>query len=352
MLLKENFTESHIRDLQRTNKRDPILLERAVYAFGLLEALVRVGLPFIFKGGTCLILLLEKPRRLSTDIDIVVEPGTDIKDYLDKAAAIFPFSRGEEQKRTGKNNIEKRHFKFTYNSPIKGEPLYILLDVLFEENHYSEIVEKEIQNELLITDAEYLKVKIPSPDCILADKLTAFAPHTTGILLGEGKDMEVMKQLYDIMSLLEVISDVTAVKETYNIISAAEAHYRGIAQSPDECLWDSFNAALCIAARGKITPDEYKLYVKGIHDLRSHIYAENYTPEIAAIRAVKIMYFILCLISDCKFEPLQSSEEYKEYISLAITSKQLVPLKYLKKVAPNAYAYAIKADKLLNEMEI
>ena len=54
MIAKENFTEEHIRQLQKQSKRDPILLERTVYVFGLLEAITRVGLPFVFKGGTCL----------------------------------------------------------------------------------------------------------------------------------------------------------------------------------------------------------------------------------------------------------------------------------------------------------
>ena len=42
MLKRENFTEEHIRNLQQSSRRDPVLLERAVYAFGLLEALARV----------------------------------------------------------------------------------------------------------------------------------------------------------------------------------------------------------------------------------------------------------------------------------------------------------------------
>ena len=45
-------------------------------------------MPFIFKGGTCLMMLMDKPRRLSTDIDIIVEPGTDLDDYLEKASDI------------------------------------------------------------------------------------------------------------------------------------------------------------------------------------------------------------------------------------------------------------------------
>lgn len=183
MIQPISFAEEHIRELQKTSKRDPVLLERAVYAFGLLEALARVGMPFIFKGGTCLMLLMNRPRRLSTDIDIIVEPGTDLDAFIEEASKIFPFQSAEEQKRIGKNNIEKRHFKFTYDSPVNHKPLYILLDVLFEENHYAELISKEIRNELLQTQPEYLAVQIPSADCILADKLTAFAPHTTGILL-------------------------------------------------------------------------------------------------------------------------------------------------------------------------
>lgn len=77
MIIKENYSEEHIRVLQKISKRDPGLIERTLYAFGLLEALAKVGLPFTFKGGTSFLLLLEKPMRLSTDIDIVVKPETD-----------------------------------------------------------------------------------------------------------------------------------------------------------------------------------------------------------------------------------------------------------------------------------
>lgn len=68
MLSKENFTKDYIERLRKQNWLDPMLLERTIYAFGLLEALARVGMPFIFKGGTSLMLLLNKPRRLSTVI--------------------------------------------------------------------------------------------------------------------------------------------------------------------------------------------------------------------------------------------------------------------------------------------
>jgi len=40
------------------------------------------------------------------------------------------------------------------------------LDVLFEHNHYSELVQKEIQNDLLLTEPEYLTVSLPSANCM------------------------------------------------------------------------------------------------------------------------------------------------------------------------------------------
>ena len=63
MLTSENYTEQHIYDLWKETGADPSILERTVFAFGLLEAIRSVGLPFIFKGGTSLLLLLDEPRR-------------------------------------------------------------------------------------------------------------------------------------------------------------------------------------------------------------------------------------------------------------------------------------------------
>ena len=85
MIKKETFTLEHINELRSRKSINLLLLERSIYALGLLEALARVGMPFIFKGGSCLMLLLESPRRLSTDIDIIVKPGTDVKFFIEEA---------------------------------------------------------------------------------------------------------------------------------------------------------------------------------------------------------------------------------------------------------------------------
>jgi predicted nucleotidyltransferase component of viral defense system len=91
MLSKEIYKLDYIKRLQSKYKKDPGLLERVMYAFGLLEALSIVGMNFIFKGGTSLLLITERPMRLSTDIDIIVPPGTDVDGYVKEASKIFPF---------------------------------------------------------------------------------------------------------------------------------------------------------------------------------------------------------------------------------------------------------------------
>lgn len=346
MLKKENFTEEHIRMLQRESRRDPALLERTIYAFGLLEAITLAGLPFVFKGGTCLMLLLKEPHRLSTDIDIIVEPGTDIDAYIQKAANIFPFLRQEEQKRVGRNNIEKRHFKFTYDSPLNGKEFYILLDVLFEQPQYVRTIQKEIRNDLLLAEPTYTMVTIPSIECILGDKLTAFAPHTTGIPLHIGKDMEVMKQLYDVSTLLDEFQSFADVRDTYCKVVVAEIAYRGQQMTIDDCLMDTFRASLSIASRGKFMPEEYSLYLAGIRDLRGHIYSENYSPEVAVGRAAKTAYMSICLLQNIPYEAV---DDFHDFAMEKLIHPELSVVRYLRKAAPEAYAYMLKVDRLWDE---
>lgn len=346
MLKKENFTEEHIRDLQSASHRDPLLLERSVYAFGLLEAITRVGMPFIFKGGTCLMLLLERPMRLSTDIDIIVAPGTDLNTFIEEAGKIFPFVSVEEQVRKGKNNIEKRHFKFVYESPVMERSIYILLDVLFEDAKYKRLIAKPIKNELILTDGEDLTVQIPSVESILGDKLTAFAPHTTGILLNSNKDMEIIKRLYDVMTLIEVAEDFTEVRETYYSLVQDEIAYRGLDIGPGDALRDTYNAAVSIASRGKVSKEDYVSYLQGFRDVRSHIYVENFSAEEASKRVPVVMYLVACLLKNVPFE---KDIDPAAYLGAGFISDELKALKSLRKVAPAGYACAVKADRLLNE---
>ena len=347
MLTRENYSREHILELQKDSGNDPTLLERVLYAFGLLEAISRVNLPFIFKGGTCLMLLLKKPMRLSTDIDIVVEPGTDIDAYIKAAGELFPFIRVEEQKRISRNSIEKRHFKFIYLSPTSKNEVTILLDVLFEENNYTTIVERKISNELLIVEEPDIMVKIPNINCILGDKLTAFAPHTTGIPFGISKELEIMKQMFDCMTLFREMDNFSEVKSTYDKIVRSELEYRGLDITKEEVLKDTINACACIIGRGSILSEDYQHYQKGLSRIRGHIYKTKYNGEYAAIYACEVMYLAASVLTNQKDCPYIAQPE--KYLDTKLALKEYQKLSYIKKVKLEAYGYIAEAVKMLEK---
>lgn len=106
MILEESFSIEHINSIkEKYPTLDKQLIERTIFALGLLESLTKVNMPFIFKGGTALMLLLEKPFRLSTDIDIIVDPSCDVEEYLNEVASIYPFIHMDEHVRVGKMNL-------------------------------------------------------------------------------------------------------------------------------------------------------------------------------------------------------------------------------------------------------
>lgn len=338
---RDNFSESHIRALQVASKRDPGLIERTVFAFGLLDALCEVGLPFVFKGGTSLMLLLKHPRRLSTDIDIVVAPGTDIGRYLEKAAKIFPFITREEQVRFGKNRIEKRHFKFTYLSPVRNSEFYILLDVLFEDHHYLRTVKRPISNDLLLPSDDSHEVDMPDVNCILGDKMTAFAPHTTGIPLGCDKDLEVVKQFYDVSTLVEEFDSQELAQGTFNRLVPIEAGYRGIEVCPDDVLSDIISTAHSIGSRGKVGRADYPFLLNGMKALGGHVFSERFSAETAIQLAPKVMYFAECMKRGLPFPRPKA-----EYLPSKIDKPELRCFRALRVINPSAYAYVALLDAL------
>lgn len=348
MIDKRIYKLDYIRELQERYQTDPGLLERVLYAFGLLEALVKVGMKFTFKGGTSLMLLLEHPLRLSTDIDIIVEPGTDVDGYIEAAGTIFLFLRKEEDIRKGQNNIEKRHFKFIYHSPIRQKEFYILLDIVFMESPYDMVVSKPIGNDLLITEAEDLPVTVPTLECILGDKLTAFAPHTTGVPLGKNKELEIAKQLYDVAVLAERMKDQSQFKATYNKAVEEELAFRGLDLQKSDVLKDTIRACICIISRGTYDKEDYVEYLKGCRSLTSHILGNRFTPEIAAEIACSVMCLAASVLTDKEFPQITDPAGYAKE---RLAGNQYKKLAYIRKRSLIAYGYLVEATRMLESEE-
>lgn len=347
MIKQETFTKENIDRIVSKYKVDYELAARAVFALGLVEALSKVGTEFIFKGGSSLMLLFDVPKRLSTDVDILVPPEYDIESYLKKASIIFPFKGIEESVRKTSKKISKKHFKITYASTNSSKDFNVLVDVLFADNHYNETLRVPINNDLLLCEGEDYFANVPTAESLLGDKLTAFAPHTIGINFfnedySNDKRLEVVKQFYDVSCLFDVSRDFAAVKETYEKIALDEIGYRELDKTPQDCLIDSFNSALSILSLGKFDKDDYQNYISGFKKIIGHILGKRLNPNNASFDAAKIMFLSACIIKG--INPFTYKMEERELLK----DKPYNQINFVKKIDKLAFNYAATAIAIVN----
>lgn len=298
MIAKQTYSLEWIESLSKKHKNaDKILIEKVIRALTLLNDLKETELDFIFKGGTALMLLLNEPKRLSIDIDVIIpDKKIVLNGILRKIIEKGNFHRFEEHSRNVDSQIEKAHYKFFYYPTFKthSEEEYILLDVLFEQNPYSQIIEIPINSPFLVIEDNALSVSVPNFENILGDKLTAFAPNTTGIPYlksNRSMSMEIMKQLYDIGNLFDVMTDVEMVKETFSHIAKNELLYRKLPDlTPEDVLTDIIQSALCICTRGKAGDCRFAEIQKGIERVKHFIFSDRFHIDNAILAASKAAY--------------------------------------------------------------
>ena len=296
-MIKSEFLEKpKILQLSQQDKVDPGILEKAVHALALLGHLADSGLPFVFKGGTSLLLHLPRPRRLSIDIDIFCHAAPEELDaVLVEIAQRAPFTGFEEQNRGERGLPRRRHFKFHYPSPTQGRPLHILLDVVEEAECPVDLIDKPIRTPFIEVEREVL-VRVPTLEALLGDKLTAFAPCTTGVPFrpangGPCDTMQVVKQLFDVAELFGAIDDLSAVTRAYDAMQALENGYRGGGFSREQTLDDTRDACLALATRdlkGIARSEEADWLWDGAQRLRSHLIGGRFGLDDARIAAGKV----------------------------------------------------------------
>lgn len=337
---------------QYSNIRDASLLEKSIRAFSLLESLKIAGCPFIFKGGTALMLHLGSSRRLSIDVDIVCPPGLDIREYLGKNAEEYGFTGAKELERKSRTGVPKSHAEYRYEvSYPSGYPSgTILLDVLYDNVAYNKVVNIPIDSPLLKTEGEPVLVQCPSMEDMLGDKLTAFAPHTTGIPFFKGDkpcSMEIMKQLFDVSSILDRIDDLSIVRKTFHSMVPIELGYRGLDHlTADDVLDDAYNTALNICLHGGLSRQEYEYLVNGAKSVDNFIIIENYSMEKAVRDAAKVAYLTRIIRHDVNTVAHYSPEMDETLIPQTIEDLSLNKLNRIKKISLEAFFYLKQIEDL------
>lgn len=353
MIKEQCFTKDWFQAMSRKYKYNDLgIIEKVVRAYALLDMLARSGCPYIFKGGTCVGLILgNNTKRLSIDIDIICPPGTNVEEYLDRITD-FGFTRSEltERRQAGKE-IPKSHSKFFYRIAYNdraNQESYILLDVLYEDTHYHKVNEVEVRNQFIELDDIPSIVKVPSIGDILGDKLTAFAPNTTGIPYyknGYPHSTEIMKQAYDIGRLYDKIDNLEITTKSFDRIAHVELGYRNLGSDVSVIYEDIRQTALLIATRGLYGIGDFELLQDGIKRLGSFIYENRYFIEDAIVDSAKAAYIATCIekgvISIKKYSP--------EYVTQEMSIGKVFPnkLNKLKKIRPEAFYYWHIIDNMM-----
>ena len=352
MISKNSLDIEWINKVSAENRNaDKILVEKVIRALLLLEGIAKNKLDFVFKGGTALMLLTDSSNRFSIDIDIIL-PKTpeNLEEILNQSAAEQGFNKVEFQERNAASKIQKVHYKFFYEPVHKTQTAEesILLDILFEKSNYQNIITIPVVSKFVITDGSPIQVRVPSIEDFLGDKLTAFAPNTTGIPYFKKEDsmsMEIIKQLYDIGNLLDITEDANIIKTTFKAIAATELSYRDHDKlTYEDVLKDIYETSLCIVSRGVTGYGDFKQLQQGIHRVSRYIFSEPYHLEKAIISASKAAYLAICIKHNASvIEKYGDPNKMKEWTVM----EPLWPrLNRLKKSNPEAFFYWYKIYEL------
>ena len=212
--------------------------------------------------------------------------------------------------------------------------------MLYTPNPYPQIQELPVKHPWLSTSKEEVIITVPTFDAILGDKLTAFAPKTTGILYSKNRPVEIIKQLYDLAFLFDNISDISVVKNSYNKVVQEEIGFRKLDITAIEVLEDTWNACYVLADRNTKS-EEFNHLQLGIRNF-TNFTIDRFNIDEAIAAAAKVAYLtkLLQAKKELKMERFKNPLQIKDWF---IENPKLNKLNKFKKNNPEAFYYWFKA---------
>ena len=122
-------------------------------------------------------------------------------------------------------------------------------------------------------------VRSPTIDALVGEKLTAFAPETTGIPYRRrtrSMSLAINKQLYDIAVLFTHISSLRTVRDSFAAAVATESRYRRNLSTSIDVAIDAIGTALTVSTDGRAGTGDWEQLRTGIQQLRSYVFSELY----------------------------------------------------------------------------
>jgi hypothetical protein len=221
---------------------------------------------------------------------------------------------------------------------------------LFEENPYLRLQEIKLQSPLLSTAGKTTKITCPTIEELLADKLTAFAPHTTGIPYGTHKELEIAKQLFDMGILFDSAADLSLAGQVFENIASTQLSYHNRSKlTPTDVLQDAFDTACIIGMRGSTAGEEYAELLAGFKKLAAFVYSGYFSLDTAILCAAKTAYLVSLLWT--RGGAIERFEPGQDIASWMISNPDYNKLNKVKKTSPEAFFYYFRALELMHWVE-
>lgn len=194
------FTSENFRN--SSGFSTPELAELAVHCLELVSQLSRIQIPFRFKGGNSLLLLLKEPGRFSIDVDIATAvPREKLTAAVEQITEECPaFTRCEIRPHKTKPWLPMISYKIYFNSRlgVEQEP-FVMLDAVLEPSPYPGMRVPVRCMDLYSSDYD---TEVSTVDSLIADKLLTLGPSTLGIPVGKNKEAQRLKHIFDVARLL------------------------------------------------------------------------------------------------------------------------------------------------------
>lgn len=365
MLTARNFTKEWIEARTKASgTRNATNLEKCIHALELVGRLAEGGLKFVFKGGTSLVLLLQPIRRLSIDVDILcLEPLERLHEALNAVTKGVPFTEWRHQGHRDAESPPTKHFQVFYRPVVDAEPQpHVQLDVLEAAAIHPKIESREIRTDFVEVEKP-VSVAVPSIDCMLGDKLAAFAPQTIGVLYQpvsrrtgeriEPSPSRVMKQLFDVGELVNVATDLRIAAQTHRLIFEEQNRYRGGGFTLEQVLDDTLDAAYWLSqmgVAGEIANDKTEFLNRAVRSLDSHLFGSDFgfpRAKVAAGRAALVAALIKSGRVDQPLAELRRMPEDINELKKLHVAGPWAKLDALRKTNPEAFYYWHRASALL-----
>lgn len=302
------------------------------------------------QNGSCLALHTSELARLSIDVDIEVakqltrEEIESVFDLVIVKSQIFS-SWNEDQRTT--TSPTSRHYRFEYltNGIQSQSGSHIILDVVFVSESNPLTVEMDVAHPILSVAAPITSIRIASVESLLGDKLTAIATRTTGVPCT--KELEMVKQIYDVHRLLSLDLNPDLVRNAFNRTILIQNECFGRTYARDEVLNDIRSRAL---ASYHADPEFYQNGVvdatnRGIGSLQNYLVNNrSFRAESARLTLLRAAYYTHCFTSILPFIPLDKKsqatierlpEEYSGVMKLPKTER-FEAAYYLHKLLPSS----------------